>query len=85
MNGSDQEVRRSPLRTALLLVAAWLVTLVGLFFLYAEFRDSGSITLLGNRYTGREALLIVSVYTALPITLFAVALKKLLEHNRLKR
>ncbi|MDH3713401.1 MAG: hypothetical protein OET44_06080 [Gammaproteobacteria bacterium] len=85
MAQANQYQRRGLLRTALLLLAAWLITLTGLFLLYAEYRESTSLFLWGTRYRGSAALSIMAVYAVIPITLLAVALKKLFEYNRFKR
>ena len=85
MPQARQDQQRSLLRSALLLLAAWLITLTGLFWLYAEYREFASLFLGGVRYAGSDALSIMAVYAVIPIMLLAVALKKLLEYNRLKR
>ena len=83
MSQPDSDRQSRLLRTALLLLAAWLIALLGLFGLYAEFRKSASLFFLGTRYTGREALLILLIYAAIPVTLLAVALKKFFDYKQL--
>lgn len=85
MTEIERNQQSSVLRTALLFLAAWLITLSGLFWLYAQYRASASLFLLGVRYTGSDALSIMAVYAVVPITLLAVALKKFLAYNRFKR
>ncbi len=70
------------LRTALYLLAAWLVTFIGFWWLVTEYRDSASVSVLGHTYTGSTAALIVMVYAALPVALLAVAIQKLYQYRR---
>lgn len=72
------------LRTGLVLLGAWAITFIGFLMLFAEFRTTASLSLLGRTFTGGEAALLVMVYTiALPVNLLALAIHKLFQYWRL--
>lgn len=73
------------LKSALVLFVVWLITILALIAPFAELRETNALSLLGTRYEGADAWLIGGVAAAVPITLFAVAWKKLADYKRLKQ
>ncbi len=73
------------LKSALALFVVWFITLLGVVGLYAELRETNALSVLETRYEGGDAFLIVGIAAAIPITLFALALKKLADYKRLKQ
>ena len=57
---------------------------MGLLALFAEFRETRSLSLLGTALEGRDAVLLLALYAIVPVVLLGAALKKFFDYNRVK-
>ena len=61
------------LTKALIYFVLWLISFAGLAMLYVQYRTDNTVELLGQRWDGNDALIVILCVALIPVTLLAKA------------
>ena len=73
------------LRGALGYGAAWIASIALTVDLLIDFRNEGRVSLLSNVFEGDDAVLLLGALVIVPVTLLALALRKLQQYAQRRR